>query len=330
MYNDASHKKELDILPAGIVSPAVSATAGLPKALYLASHATNKKHLLAHQCDWITAKLAGGRIVSDENNALKTGYDPVKRVWPEWVTRLFSNRIQLPEVTIPGTVIGKAGLEARELGLPASCNIRAGTTDSTGSFLATGVDSYETGVTTLGSTLVIKQLGNHPVTSLQMGVYSHRLGDSWLTGGASNTGGRVLSQHFSSDEINELSRKIDPYRSTGLNYYPLTSAGERFPENNPELLPRLTPRPDRDEIFIQGIMEGIAWIESRGYEVLNSLGCAPISRVVTAGGGSINEVWKQLRSRILAHPVSTATHTEAAYGTALLARHGTDLFNQFN
>ncbi len=64
-------------------------------------------------------------------------------------------------------------------------------------------------------------------------------------GGASNTGGAVLKEFFTSDQLKELSAQIDPDQPSGLDYYPLTKPGERFPVNDPHLEPRLTPRPGR-------------------------------------------------------------------------------------
>ncbi len=53
-----------------------------------------------------------------------------------------------------------------------------------------------------------------------------------------------------------LSAMVNPDKPTGLNYYPLPSKGERFPVNDPELPPRLTPRPDDAATFLQGMFEG--------------------------------------------------------------------------
>ena len=65
------------------------------------------------------------------------------------------------------------------------------------------------------------------------------------TGGASNTGGAVLKHYFTDKQLQELSQQIDPDKPSGLDYYPLTKPGERFPVNDPNLMPRLTPRPGR-------------------------------------------------------------------------------------
>lgn len=48
----------------------------------------------------------------------------------------------------------------------------------------------------------------------------------------------------------------------------------------------------------------------------------------TAGGGSKNEKWTKIRERVLGLPVSRASQTEAAYGAALLALKGAQLFMQ--
>lgn len=51
---------------------------------------------------------------------------------------------------------------------------------------------------------------------------SHRLGDLWLVGGASNVGCAVLRElGFSNEELERLSLDIDPDSDSPLRYYPL-------------------------------------------------------------------------------------------------------------
>ena len=142
-------------------------------------------------------------------------------------------------------------------------------------------------------------------------------------GGSSNTGGAILKQYFNNDEIEKYTRLLHPETSTGLNYYPLASIGERFPINDPELLPKLEPRPDSDAIFFQGILEGISDIETRGYELLHELGAPYPSEVITVGGGAINTGWANIRANQLGVKVNPAKHSEAAFGAALLASTNT-------
>ena len=82
-------------------------------------------------------------------------------------------------------------------------------------------------VTSLGSTLAIKLLSDTPVEDSNRGIYSHRLGDRWLVGGASNVGCAVLRQEqFSEQELVELSAQIDPSQDSKCGFYPLLKVRE--------------------------------------------------------------------------------------------------------
>jgi len=325
MYNDARAAAEARLIASTAPpdSAALGATSGLAKLLYLRKGFPGTHHLALHQADWLAGKLAGQFGISDENNALKTGYDPVQACWPEWLGALSVSTRQLPEVVPPGSVIGAASaVSARRWGWPASAEVLAGTTDSTAGFIATGADTTGTAVTALGSTLVIKVLSDQPVAAAGYGVYSHRLGDRWLAGGASNAGGAVVSRLFGSCDIHRYTRLMRPYQPTGLDYYPLPSRGERFPLQDPMMEPRLKPRPPSDAVFFQGILEGLARIEQRGYQLLAELGAPCPEKVLTVGGGAENTGWMEIRQQLLGIPVTRAAHQEAAYGAALLARRG--------
>ncbi|MEZ5541896.1 MAG: FGGY-family carbohydrate kinase [Pseudomonadota bacterium] len=296
------------------------ASASLAKALWLLEHApdgTIRRFL--HQADWLLGRLCGRFDTCDENNALKLGYDSRARRWPDWLDALGMPRTLLPRVVPAGTPLGNLQPQwCRRWGLPAATVVISGTTDSTASFIATGAGPGEA-VTALGSTLVVKILAEQPVFAPQYGIYSHRLGEHWLAGGASNTGGAVLAQFFSRDEMERHSRALRPDQPTGLDYYPLPAAGERFPLCDPQLAPRLEPRPADDAVFFQAILEGIAAIEAAGYRRLAELGAPFPARVLTTGGGAVNTGWTRIRARLLGVPVSAAAHQEAAYGAALLA-----------
>ncbi len=233
----------------------------------------------------------------------------------------------LPEVWEPGKAIAPVQPSiANQFGLPSTCLVCTGTTDSIAAFLASGATFPGEAVTSLGSTLVLKLLSKTFVENGHYGIYSHRLGDLWLVGGASNTGGAVLQQFFTPAELDELSAQISPEIESPFDYYPLTKPGERFPINDAQLAPRLEPRPgDRIE-FLHGLLESMARIEAKGYRLLQELGASPLLHVYTAGGGAKNRAWTAIRSRQLGIPVSPSNHTEAAYGTALLAQRGLGLF----
>jgi hypothetical protein len=326
MYNDARSAAEANRVR--VVAPPESgahgASSALAKLLHLTSHGVPVGVCHAvHQADWIAGRLAGRFGVSDENNALKLGYDPVMRAWPGWFGDLDLPHRLLPAVLVPGALIGRIDPDqAAALGLPADTEVRAGTTDGVAAFVATRAAASGDAVTSLGSTLVLKLLSDRPVFSAAQGIYSHRLGDRWLAGGASNSGGAALLAHFTAEQMAALTPHLRPDRPTGLAYYPLPSPGERFPIADPTLQPCVSPRPPDDATFFQGLLEGIAAIEAMGYERLAALGASPLQRVITIGGGARNDAWTAIRARRLGVPVSVAEQTEAAFGTALLALNG--------
>jgi len=325
MYNDQSCSDEAEDINchAPEDSAARGASASLAKALYLLKTNRNAAHI-CHQADWIAGQLCGRFDISDENNCLKLGYDPVKREWPTWLAELDIDRTLLPQVYVPATVITTVDNNvAQRLGMPAHCRLVAGTTDSIAAFIATGASEIGEAVTSLGSTLVLKLISSKPVFSSQLGVYSHRLGDTWLAGGASNSGGKVLLKYFDQARMNEMTPMLEPEAPTGLDYYPLAQAGERFPRNDPGLQPILDPRPDNEVKFFQAMLEGIANIEAEGYRALSQLGAPAVSKIFTSGGGSSNPAWRKIRELKLGVPVEIAEHSEASYGAALLAMRAT-------
>jgi len=278
---------------------------------------------IIHQADWIAGQFCGRFDISDENNALKTGYDPVARAWPDWIATVGVERDKLPAVVPAGTAIGEVTAEAAcRFGLPARAIVVAGSTDGCAAFLASGAGRPGEAVTSLGSTLVLKLASEQPLSAPEYGIYSHRIGEMWLAGGASNTGGAVLAQFFTPEAIRDISRRIEPGARTGFDYYPLAAPGERFPINDPALAPRITPRPADQAVFLQALLEGIAGIEALGYRRLAELGGPRLISVATVGGGAANEAWSSIRAAALGVPLRTAESEEAAVGVARLALRG--------
>lgn len=336
MYNDTRADKEArhirKIAPQGAAA-VTSANSGLAKLLWLQKQDFSHRagHFL-HQADWVAGKLSGHFGFSDFNNSLKSGYDTQHQCWPDWLDALEVKRDWLPEVSPPGSPLApvSSGI-AQHFALNMDCLVVSGTTDSTAAFLATGACQPGEAVTTLGSTLVLKIISQEPIAAAEYGIYSQPLPDlnpaspsrlRWLCGGASNSGGAVLRQYFSDAQMAGMQDRLDPDHPTGLDYYPLPRRGERFPVNDPDMLPRLTPRPNDDVQFFQAILEALAAIERTGYDKLQQAGAPKPDRIHTSGGGSRNPAWRKIREQWMQIPVLTATQTEAAYGAALLAKRG--------
>lgn len=308
MYNDSrAHEQAARIAS---IAPANNGAHGsgssLAKLLWLLENHPSDHHAHAlHQADWIAGKLAGYFGFSDENNCLKLGYDPISRSWPDWLKPLVPVNL-LPTVIAPGRPI-------------PNTDFKAGTTDSIAAFIATGAKHTGDAVTSLGSSIALKIISDKPVFSPEYGIYSHRLGDMWLAGGASNTGGALLLEHFSREQLATLTPQLNAQQSTGLDYYPLAQMGERFPVADPTLQPRLTPCPDSDVQFLQGMLEGMTRIEHQGWQRLHELGAPYPLTLRTVGGGSQNPAWTTMREQTIGMQNITPQYTEAAYGAALLA-----------
>lgn len=321
LYHDSRGKEVLEQIR--ILAPdnhvVISATSSLAKLLWWQKQPCfERASYLLHQADWLAYLLHGRLGISDYHNALKLGYDVEHLCYPNWLKLPFS--YLYPQVLAPGELVGAVTPEnCDRLNLPHNCMVRMGTTDSIAAFLASGASQPGEAVTSLGSTLVLKLLSRTKVTASEFGIYSHRLGHLWLAGGASNTGGAVLKHFFTDEQLQQLSGQINPTVVSPLEYYPLLVPGDRFPINNPNLLPQLEPRPSNPAKFLHGLLESMSRIEGLGYQKLQDLGADRLTKVYTAGGGAKNAVWSKIRQRYLKVPVLVAANTEAAYGSALLA-----------
>lgn len=322
MYNSANFDQEAERIEKLAPKSSLARGSGstLARLLFLQELATGQARYAMHQADWIAAKLMNRGGMSDETNVLKMGYDVENRKWPDWFGNCGVQSEIIPKVVPVGerfSLVSQASVAA--FGFSKQTTVVAGTTDSNAAFLASGASQIGDGVTSLGTTLAIKLLSDQPVTDPSRGIYSHRIGDMWLPGGASNSGGGVLLKHFTAEQISAMEKDLNPSSPIGLDYYPLCDPGERFPIADANLPPRLTPRPESDTMFYQAMLEGICEIERVGYAALQDLGAPILKRVFTAGGGAKNQAWTQIRENTLGVPIANAQSAEAAVGTARIA-----------
>lgn len=318
MYDDrrAQQQAQLIAQQAPQHSAATGASSTLAKLMWLEQHQTEFDGQICHQVDWLNFQFSGQLGVTDENNALKLGYDPQTQSWPDWVKSLVKH--PLPQVVAAGCFLSQLSPSTcQKWGFSPHTALHAGTTDSIAAFLASGAQFEGDAVTSLGSTLAIKQLSNQAIFSPQHGLYSHRLKNKWLVGGASNSGGSVLLHHFSLQEIKDLLPRIDITNATGENCYPLTSPGERFPIADPQW-PPLLPRTKDPVIKLQALIEGLVDIERRAYQKLAELGALKLNRLYAVGGGGQNAIWMALRQRQWPKQLATAQSQHAAFGVTRL------------
>ncbi len=337
MYNDQRAVQEAQLIStqAPPNTAAIGPTSGLAKLLWLFQQADDQQKIAyaLNQADWLSGRLMENFGHSDPNNALKMGYDACQNDWPLWLKELLKQQSVpadiLPQVHLPGEIIDRISPQwADEFGFSSELAVCAGTTDSTAAILATGVVNTGEAVTSLGSTLVMKVIADKPVFNARYGVYSQPYGDLWLIGGGSSSGGAVLKSLFCPGEISDYSERLvdkieqSKFEFLNLNYYPLLMPGERFPVQDPQLQPVLSPRPADDLDFFQAVLEGMADIEARAYALLLELGAPYPKLVCSIGGGAYNQAWQYIREQKIGVSVQLARQQEAAAGTALLSgRH---------
>ena len=277
--------------------------------------------LLRHQSDWIAGWILNNWEFGEEGNNIKLGWDLSSSSWPKEFESIYWKE-SLPKIKRSGELLGKINTSlAKKLNLNLNLLIIAGTTDSNASYIAADIkDTY--GLTILGTTIVIKKRMSKPI--MEAGITNHRVNNQWICGGSSNAGCGILSSYFSNVELEEISKQINPQKSTNLRFIPLNGKGERFPINDPNLEPLVEPRPVSDALFLQGLLEGLANIELRGWQRLEELTGEFPKKIVTIGGGAKNPQWRTIRERIIKVPIISC-YRNSSYGSALLALRSSHL-----
>ena len=291
-----------------------SSSGSVGRALRLLSLYGNEI-LLRHQADWLSGWILNNWDYGEEGNNIRMGWEISNSSWPKNFQNL--NWLKcLPKIIPSGQIMGSINdKKASELNLPKNLKVIAGTTDSNAGVLAT-FPNKDDGITILGSTIVIKKFVDQPLSG--KGISNHRISGDWLCGGASNAGAAILLDFFNLDYIQELSNQINPNKSTGIDLLPLSKKGERFPIDDPNLQPKLLPRPVSDSLYLQAIFEGLARIEARGWQKLQELGSDLPKRIITIGGGAKNIAWKKIREKEINIPIQICNRPPAA-GVASIA-----------
>lgn len=329
MYSDQRSAKEalkckeaaVKFYPQGYTG--FNTSSGLSKMVWYVENFPDQAKKIAHWChaaDYITGKLSGTWGVTDHTNALKSGYDVARELWPSYLFETLPLQKEwMPEVIPAGTVIGRLDAAvARSLGLSAHTQVAVGITDGCASQIASGAIRLGDWNTTIGTTLVIKGVTKNQVIDPLGRLYSHRhpMG-YWMPGGAGNIGADWVSQEFAGqlDQLNDKAERLIP---TAHISYPLRQKGERFPFIAPHAA-GFEPEGLSPEERYTANMEGVAFVERYAYDMIRELSGEEISAVYTAGGASNSEVWLKIRSNVLNLPLYKMKYVSGAVGAAILA-----------
>jgi sugar (pentulose or hexulose) kinase len=324
MYRDRRARAEAEEIAAIAPELGCGISWGLPKMLWYGRKDPRVRHW-RHAADLLIGRLTGNWAVTDQTNALKSGYDLIGNCWPaELFGRLGLDIAQLPNVVPSGTVIGPIASEvAEETGLPPSLLVTTGMTDGCASQVASGAVRLGDWNTTLGTTMVIKGVTRNRVVDPAGQLYSHRHPEGWwMPGGASSTGAEWVERDFSGIDLPSLESAAVSLTPTGLISYPLRVRGERFPFAAPNAEGFSAATDDPARLFASNL-EGVAYLERMAFELVERLSGERVGAVYSAGGGSKNRLWSQIRADVLQRPVHQAFITEGAAGVAVLAAGAT-------
>lgn len=295
----------------------------LPKLLWLLRHTNVRRDArLAHQNDFLNARLAGRLLATDSSHSLKTGYDLIREQWPEAVLDSLQVPFSLmPQVVAPGTRIGEVGsMTATQTGVPIGVPIFSGMTDGCAAQIASGATEVGSWNTVIGTTLVVKGVTRDLLYDSTGIVYSHRSIDGcWLPGGASSTGASTIASQFNNADLDRLNHAVLGRRPSPIVVYPLASKGERFPFAAPEAVGFVLGNAASTEERYASVLQGIAMVERLSFDLLKQLG-APLGGRLTVSGGAVkSEALNQIRANVLGRELSIPEITEGAFGMAVLA-----------
>jgi len=78
---------------------------------------------------------------------------------------------------------------------------------------------------------------------------------------------------------------------------------------------------------VRSILEGVAFSQKDGLDIIESLG-TEVTSIRLSGGGAKSPVWRQIFADVFGKPVVTLASQEgSAYGAAILAMTGTGTYN---
>jgi D-ribulokinase len=334
MYNDPRAAEEADAINdvaaefCQSLGYRFNASFALAKIAWLQSHEPavfDEAARFVHQTDFIVERLTGEPAVSDYSNALKTGYDLNEEQWPGWIDRHLGVLSRLPRVVAPGSLIGALSHRAAaETGLLQGIAVVSGATDGTAAFLASGARQVGDYNTTLGTTLVFKGISAAICRHPQGIIYCHKLpGGWWLPGAASNVGTDWIGARFPGVDVATMDATAGKRLPIEALVYPLIRSGERFPFLAPQargfFLSEMCPPADSYAACLQGV----AFVERLGYEVLDATSGTSDGAVYSTGGGSHSDVWMQCRADATGRVIHRPQCGESAFGSAVLAAAGT-------
>ena len=300
--------------------------------------------------DYVRFKLTG-LFATDTSDASATLlFDVRTRQWSQYLlSQLGISREIFVKVFESTEVTGKISAEASEAtGLPRGIPVIAGGGDSPVG--AVGCGAIKQGIVSSN----IGTGGQIFVTSEEFKVepehrihtFCHAVPGKWYLQGAILSAG--LSLRWFRDNFAQLEKSVEAL--CDIDSYDLLSKEAELAEPGckgliflPYLMGERSPHMDSNarggffgltfehgrSHFIRAVMEGVVYALRDCLEIFKGLGIKT-EKVIARGGGSRSALWRQIQADIFnAEVVKTEVEEEAAFGAALLAGIGVNVYHDF-
>lgn len=301
-------------------------------------------HILSCK-DYIRYRLSN-QYVTDYIDASGTMLMDVDKF--EWSQELCEfiklNPSLLPPIVSPFEVVGYITEQgARESGLLKGTPIVTGSSDTVVEMLGAGAilpGEFTVKLATAGRICVTSE---KPFIDSRIVVYRHLIKDKWYPGTGTNScassyrwfrdtfcyGENQLSKGFGLNtyKIMDLEATKSPPGSNGLLFHPYL-LGESSPYYDPELrgdFIGITLRHNKND-FIRAVLEGVAFSLKDSINLLKDLKIV-MNKGRLIGGGAQSRIWSQIITDVLNIKLERVECSDAAFGVAMLAGVGINVFD---
>lgn len=316
-----------------------------PKVVWVRNHEPEiyqkVRHILLPK-DYVRYRLTGSFAMDKADGAGTILFDLRKRNW----SGKMLDALQIPSEWMPPTfegpeITGQISAEAaKATGLRPGIPVMAGGGDQAAQ--AVGVGAVREGIValTLGTSGVVFASVNKPFIEPdgRLHAFCHSVPGAWHLMGVMLSAAGSLRWYRDTvapgTDFEELVSRATaiPAGSEGLYFLPYLT-GERTP--HPDPLARaafvgLTVRHGQAHMT-RAVLEGVAFGLRDSFELMKSVGLSSIQQVRVSGGGAKSALWRQILADVLGAELVTVNTTEgAAFGAALLAGVGAEVWNNVN
>lgn len=303
--------------------------------------------------DYITFKLTGK--IFGESTVYNTSYyyDITKLdYYDPMLDYLNISRSKLPEVLLPGTIVGNISKKASVVtGLNTSTQFVTGAMDQLAG--AVGAGNIKSGIATetTGTAFAMVVTIDKPIIDLvcRIPCQLHVVKDKYCLLPYSMTGGIVLKwfkdnfYNFEEKKLKKLKRGKSIYNimtkeaknispgCDGLIILPHLS-GAFIPENNPDARGVFFSigLNHRKSHFVRAILESIGFMLRNDLELFSKIDIK-VDKLISLGGGAKSKFWCQIKADITGKEINILENSETAVlGAAIIAGVGVGVYNNYD